>query len=355
MDLVDEQHRVGLLLELRQHGLEPLLEVAAIARAGQQRAHVERVDHRLLQHLGHLALDDLARQALGDRRLADAGLADIERIVLGPAAQHLDGALDLVLAADQRIDAALAGLLVEVDAVGGQRLVALLGPALAAALLLGARDPAGARAARHLGLAVADVVDGVEPGHALVLEERHGVAVALGEQRHQHVGARDFLATRRLHMDRSALDHALEARGRQRLARVLGDDALQAIVDEGFEIVAQAVDVDAAGLEDGNRVVILGHRQKQVLEGGVFVAAFSGEPEGAVEGSLEVLGQHGHRTTSTERTTYYSRFCSFLLQTCTGEDAGSCARNPPFASPWSRRSRRCKRRTRRRPSDGHAA
>ena len=117
---------LGFFLSSRQHGLQPLLEVAAIARAGQQRAHVERVDHRLLQHLGHLALDDLARQALGDRRLADAGLADIERVVLGAAAQHLDGALDLVLAADQRIDPALAGLLVEVDAIGGQRLVALL-------------------------------------------------------------------------------------------------------------------------------------------------------------------------------------------------------------------------------------
>ena len=89
-----------------------------------------------LQHLGHLALDDLARQALGDRRLADAGLADIERVVLGAAAQHLDGALDLVLAADQRIDPALAGLLVEIDAVGGQRLVALLDRGLAAVLLL---------------------------------------------------------------------------------------------------------------------------------------------------------------------------------------------------------------------------
>ena len=66
---------------------------------------------------------------------------------------------------------------------------------------------------------------------------------------------------------------------------VLGDDALQAIVDEGFEIVAQAVDVDAAGLEDGNRVLVLGHRQKQVLERGVFVPALAGEPEGAVEGS----------------------------------------------------------------------
>src|SRR6185369_9102061 len=145
--------------------------------------------------------DDLAGQALGDRRLADAGLADVERVVLGAAAQHLDGALDLVLAADQRIDAAFAVLLVEVHAVGGQRLVTLLDRRLAAVLLLGAGDAAGAGAARHLGLAVADVIDRVEPRHALVLEERHGVAVALGEQGHQHVGARYFLATGRLHVD----------------------------------------------------------------------------------------------------------------------------------------------------------
>jgi hypothetical protein len=48
------------------------------------------------------------------RGLADAGLADVQRIVLAAAAQHLDGALDLLLAADQRVDLALARLLVEV-------------------------------------------------------------------------------------------------------------------------------------------------------------------------------------------------------------------------------------------------
>ena len=58
------------------------------------------------QDLGHLALDDAPRQAFGDRGLADAGLADQQRVVLAPAAQHLDHALELVLAADQRIDLA---------------------------------------------------------------------------------------------------------------------------------------------------------------------------------------------------------------------------------------------------------
>ena len=76
------------------------------------------------KHLRHLAADDLAREALGDRRLADAGIADEQRIVLLAAAQHLDGAQHLLLAADQRIDASVARLLVEVDAIGVERVLA---------------------------------------------------------------------------------------------------------------------------------------------------------------------------------------------------------------------------------------
>src|SRR5258707_5138426 len=103
-------------------------------------------------------------------------------------------------------------------------------------------------------------------------------------------------------MDGGALDDALEARGRQRLAGILGDDALQAVVDERLEIVAKAVDIDDAGFQDGDGIVVLGHRQQQVLEGGIFMPALAGQPESTVEGFLEVLGQHGHRTTSTGKT-----------------------------------------------------
>ena len=71
-------------------------------------------------------MHDPARQAFGDRGLADAGLADEQRIVLLPAAQHLDGAVDLGLAADQRIDLAFARFLVEVDAIGFERIAFLL-------------------------------------------------------------------------------------------------------------------------------------------------------------------------------------------------------------------------------------
>src|ERR1700761_5786112 len=46
------------------------------------------------------------RTAFGDRRLADAGLADQHRVVLGATAQHLDHSSDLVVAADHRVELA---------------------------------------------------------------------------------------------------------------------------------------------------------------------------------------------------------------------------------------------------------
>ena len=160
--------------------------------------------------------DDAARQAFGDRGLADAGIADEQRIVLLPAAQHLDGAADLGIAADQRIDLALARLLVEVDAIGLERIALLLGlvAGLGVGVLVDAAHRARLRHARPLGDAVADVVDRIVARHVLLLQEIRGMALALGEDRDQHVGAGHLFASGRLHVDHRALDHALEAGGR---------------------------------------------------------------------------------------------------------------------------------------------
>ena len=99
-----------------EHRLEALLEVAPIARAGEQGAHVELVDHRRAQDVRHLAAHDPQRQALGDRGLADARIADEQGVVFRAPAEDLDGALDLGVAADQDVDLALPGLGVEVGA-----------------------------------------------------------------------------------------------------------------------------------------------------------------------------------------------------------------------------------------------
>ena len=81
----------------------------------------------LAQALGHFAVDDALRQALDDRGLADAGLADQHRIVLGAPLQHLDRAADLLVAADHRVELALLGALGQVDGVLLERLALLLG------------------------------------------------------------------------------------------------------------------------------------------------------------------------------------------------------------------------------------
>ena len=113
---------------LLQHGLQPLLELAAIFRAGDQRAHVERQQLLVLQAFGHVAVDDAQRQAFDDRGLADAGLADQHRIVLGAARQHLDGAADFLVAADHRIELAVARRLGEVAGIFLQRVIGLSRP-----------------------------------------------------------------------------------------------------------------------------------------------------------------------------------------------------------------------------------
>ena len=128
VQLVDEDDRAALVGgDVLEHGLEALLELAAVLRAGEQRGHVERQHALVLERLGNLAVDDALRQPFDDRRLAHAGLADQHRVVLGAPLQDLDRAADLVVAADHRVELAGARALGEVDRVLLERLALALG------------------------------------------------------------------------------------------------------------------------------------------------------------------------------------------------------------------------------------
>ncbi len=174
VQLVDEQNHVAAGgLDFAQHRLEPIFELAAKLGAGDQRAHVER-DHALvLQALRHVALDDPQGQPFGDGGLADARLADQHRIVLGAPREDLDHAADFLVAADHRIELALAGPFDQIDAVFFQGVEFFLG------ILIG--HPG--RAAHGLqGLEQAGFVDGVE------LENALGLRVDLGQGQQQMLG-----------------------------------------------------------------------------------------------------------------------------------------------------------------------
>ena len=126
--LVDEQDDAALGADdFLQDGLQPLLELAAIFRAGDQRAHVEREQLLVLQAFRHVAVDDALGEAFDDGGLADAGLADQHRVVLGPARQHLNRSADFLVAADHRIDLAVTRRLRQVARILLQRVVGVLG------------------------------------------------------------------------------------------------------------------------------------------------------------------------------------------------------------------------------------
>ncbi len=106
VNLVDEEYRHGLLRERVDHRLEALLEVSAESRACEERAGVEREHFGALEQIRHVVLKQPRREALGERRLSDARVADEHRVVLAAAAEDLHRPLQLVRAADERIQLA---------------------------------------------------------------------------------------------------------------------------------------------------------------------------------------------------------------------------------------------------------
>ncbi|OIQ63632.1 hypothetical protein GALL_548270 [mine drainage metagenome] len=65
--------------------------------------------------------------------------------------------------------------------------------------------------------AMRDEIDRVIPRHVLFLQEIGGVGLAFRKDRDEDVGACHLSPARALHMDRRALNHALERGGRHRL------------------------------------------------------------------------------------------------------------------------------------------
>ena len=130
MHLVDEQDDAAVgRRHLLQHGLEPLFELAAVFRAGDQRTHVEREQLLVFQAFGYIAIDDALRQPFDNRGLADAGLADQHRIVLGAPRQHLNRSPDFLVAADHRIDLAVARGLRQIAGVFLERVIGIFSAA----------------------------------------------------------------------------------------------------------------------------------------------------------------------------------------------------------------------------------
>jgi hypothetical protein len=142
--------------------------------------------------------------------------------------------------------------------------------------------------ARHLGDAVADIVHRIEAGHVLFLQIVDRVAFAFGEHGDQHVGAGHFLTAGRLHVNGGALHHPLEAGRRLGIVKPVDHQVRQLVVEIAFQVIRQLVDIDAAGLEHGDGVLVFGQRHQQMFERRVFMVAVVRLRQSAVEAFFEV-------------------------------------------------------------------
>ena len=120
---------------------------------------------------------------------------------------------------------------------------------------------------------MAEIRDRVEAGQVLLLQEIDRIGFAFGEERDEDVGARYLILARRLDMQDRALDDALEATRRRRVAVPLD---LQA-VEFGVEIVndrrLQIVERNAARAHHFGGMIVVDQRIEQMLERRIFVMA----------------------------------------------------------------------------------
>ena len=128
----------------------------------------------MLEALWHFAVDDALRQAFDNRGLAHARLADQHRIVLGAAGQDLNGAANLVIATDHRVELALLGARGQINGVFFQGLPLILGILIRDLL-----------AAAH-GL---DALLDQGPAGAGLAQQRAQFALVLQRRQHEQLGA----------------------------------------------------------------------------------------------------------------------------------------------------------------------
>ena len=246
MDLVDEQDGLRAFFQLAEQRLEAFLEIATVLGPGEQRAQVKGIDDTAGQQVWHLVVDNALGQAFGNRGLTHARLAHQQRVVLATTRKDLRYTLNLMLTPHQRIDPPLARHFIEVAGIGIQRIARRR--RLTALLVLHILLTLGMIAVpRHFRDTVGDVIDYINTGNALLLEQEHGLAFLFAENCHKHVRARDFTLTGALYVEHSTLQYPLEPQGWLGFAvLVMHGDQWRGGVDKLLQVMLELVEVGAA-------------------------------------------------------------------------------------------------------------
>mmetsp|Transcript_31284 Transcript_31284/g.91611 ORF Transcript_31284/g.91611 Transcript_31284/m.91611 type:complete len:270 (-) Transcript_31284:780-1589(-) len=169
--LVNEENNFSLAFgDLLQNTLESLLELAPHGRSGHQSSEVEPDQTaRRLHAVGNITIEHTLGNAFGNSRLAHARIANENRVVFRSSRQNLNGAADLIVTPNHRIQLALPSTFREVNAILVQGIVHVLRRArIGRALLL----PQLLDGPLHLGILDALPRQGVAGEQRILLRQR---------------------------------------------------------------------------------------------------------------------------------------------------------------------------------------
>ena len=93
-------------------------------------------------------------------------------------------------------------------------------------------------------------------------------------------------------MQNCPLDHPLEAEGRLGVDFIVTSHGGGVLVDEFAQVLAQKIDLGAAGTQGIGCRRVVEQGEQQMLHGNEFVALLSGLDKGHVEANLQFLGNH---------------------------------------------------------------
>ncbi len=249
--------------------------LAPAMRAPRSRA----ITRLFLSASGTSPFDDPLGEPLDDGGLADARLADEDRVVLGAAGEDLDDAADLLVAADHRVELALARELCQVAAVLLEGLVAVLGVRVVHALV------------------AADVLQRLEErvaGGARALQRLGGRRPAV-EKRQQQVLGGDVLVLEGFRLTERLLQGGVELRRSVRGRAVGPRQRGEALLDVGRE--AARVHPDLAEGRGDDATLLVEERLHEVFGRHLRVVALLRQGLGSRQGLLalhrELIETHG--------------------------------------------------------------
>ena len=117
MDFINKQDDILLPFHLFEEPFDPALKLAAELSSCHEGGQVQKMDLLVGEFCRDIAGGNALCQSLGDSGLTDTGLTDETGVVLGTAAENLDGTLNFAVSSDDTVEFPFSGTLCEVCTV----------------------------------------------------------------------------------------------------------------------------------------------------------------------------------------------------------------------------------------------